>query len=273
MKKLKQASYLAAAILFSLSACEKSESVAVKEEKLPKTKPGNNNQVLWTDFMNDGFDTGWTQDVENGGSWWLQTSTGINWAIVHNTTPNVKGRAEVSRRLTYYTGVDKTVIVKGKFKLETTADGFTNTGGWILQTMAWSFTAPSGKKEYKPLVVARMLPNALEYLVYDYVWDAGGNPVVKSGFPIVRTVSAANMLGQTVELALTIKFSNTSTGSVRANLNGTNVTAANYDGITYPTIFPTANQQIQWKGGNYPSYPGTAHSKIGVFYLYTDQAQ
>ena len=49
------------------------------------------------------------------------------------------------------------------------------------------------------------------------------------------------MLGQTAELALTIKFSNTSAGSVRANLNGTNINSANYDGITYPTIFPTFN--------------------------------
>lgn len=271
MNKLKYLSYAAAAVIISVSSCKKTETpIAVKEEKpaLP-----NDSKALWTDFMNDGFASGWAQDVENGGSWWLQTSTGINWAIVHNTVDSVKGRAEVSRRLTYYNGVDKTVIVKGKFKLETTADGYANTGGWILQTMAWSFTAPSGKKEYKPLVVARLLSNSVQYLVYDYVWDAGGNPALKQGYPIVKTVYSGNMLGQTIELALTIKFNNGTTGSVRANLNGTNITAANYDGRTYPSIFPTSNQQIQWKGGNYPSYPGTAHSKIGVYYLYTDQTQ
>ncbi|HET8830409.1 MAG TPA: hypothetical protein VFM79_13770, partial [Pelobium sp.] len=117
--KTKRILILSALFAVATASCKKNDSKIVNENVAPKAR-----EVKWTDFMSDGLDTGWEQDVAYGGSWWLQTATGINWAIVHNTTPaseKKKGRAEVSRRLTYYNGVDKTVIVKGKFKLETTA--------------------------------------------------------------------------------------------------------------------------------------------------------
>lgn len=250
-----------------VASCKKNDSKIVNDDSKPKAR-----EVKWTDFMSDNFAAGWSVDTE-AGHWWWQSATGINWAIVDSKSKTTKGRAEVSRKLTNFNGTDKQVIVKGKFKMETTADGNINDGGWILQTMAWSFTSPAGKKEYKPLVVARMLNGAVDYLVYDYVWDTGGNPTLKSGYPIVKNLLTASMPGQTIELALTINLSTGSTGYVKANLNGTNITSADYYGLTYPTIFPTANQQIQWKGGCYSSYYGTNHSKIGVYYLYTDQSQ
>lgn len=257
-----------AGFVLAFTSCKKKSNIEIEK---PISRPLTNT-LLWTDFMSDNFNSGWTFDTE-AGNWWWESSTGINWAIVHSTSTATKGRAEVSRKLTNFNGSDKEVIVKGKFKMETTADGFTNDGGWILQTMAWSFTAPSGKKEYKPLVVARMLNDKLQYLVYDYIWDAGGNPIVKANFPVIKNILVAPMAGETIELALTINLSNGASGYVKANLNGTNITSADYFGKTYPTIFPTANQQIQWKGGSYSSYYGTNHSKIGVYYLYTNQAQ
>ena len=257
-------------LFLALCSCEKKNDTKLNQE-LPKPEV-NPNTVLWTDFMSDNFNSGWDYDTE-AGNWWWQSATGINWAIVHSTDITAKGRAEVSRKLTTFNGIDKEVIVKGKFKMETTADGFVNDGGWILQTMAWSFTAPSGKKEYKPLVVARMLKDKLQYLVYDYVWDTGGNPIVKPNFPIIKDLLVSPMAGQTIELALTINLSSSSTGYVKANLNGANIASADYFGKTYPSIFPTQNQQIQWKGGCYSSYYGTNHSKIGVYYLYTNQLQ
>jgi hypothetical protein len=272
MKVLNYVLYVGIAMSTAMVSCKK-ESAVVSTATNSSTK--NASSVLWTDFMNDGFDSGWAIDLGPNSSWWLQTATGIYWSIINNPPGTGIGRAEVSRKLTNYTGVDKTVIVKGKFKMETTADGGKfNEGGWILQTMAWGFKDPRDSVVYKPLVVARMLPDRVDYLVYDYVWNATGKKFEpKTGFPVQRIVKSANMAGQTIELALTIKFNRGTSGSVRANLDGVNITSANYDGVTYPSIFPYTNTQVQWKGGCYSSYPGEHYSKIGVYYLYTDQAQ
>lgn len=261
---------LASTVLLS---CKKDEAGMTSQQGTPSAK--NTAKIQWTDFMNDGFAAGWNQDVSANASWWLQTSTGIYWSIINNPSSTVRGRAEVSRKLTNFSGTDKTVIVKGKFKMETLADGGKpNEGGWILQTMAWSFKDPNDSTVYKPLVVARMLPTKVDYLVYDYQWNATNKTYEpKTGYPISKVVTTGTMAGQTIELALTIKLSRGSTGSVRANLNGTNITSADYNGQTYPSIFPYANTQIQWKGGCYSSYEGEHYSKIGVYYLYTDQPQ
>ncbi|MBD2723105.1 hypothetical protein [Hymenobacter armeniacus] len=263
MNVLKKLTPLALAALTTFSSCERSA------EPAPRTAaPQGPLTQNTTDFMTDDFDAGWTKDLE-GGSWWWQSAAGINWAIIHSTATQ-KGRAEVSRFLTRYNGVDNTVTIKGKFKMETTADGYENLGGWILQSMAWSFQDPAGVTQYKPLVVARMLKDRVDYLVYDYEWDANNHPVPKPGYPIIKNLKTGVMAGQTIELALKINFSKGSTGFVQANLDGVNMTAANYSGVTYPTIFPSANQQIQWKGGCYASYVGAHNAKIGLYYLYTD---
>lgn len=268
----KQNSLLLATIIaavFLFTACKKDQDKVPASSRVINTAGLKHGTTLWTDFMTDNFDAGWTIDT-SAGHWWWQSAAGINWAIVHASSTAQKGRAEVHRPLFTFNGTDHSVIIKGKFKMETTADGYTNDGGWIMQTMAWSFKDASGTTQYKPLVVARMLANTVDYLVYDYVWDSAGNPAVKSGYPIVKTVMSGAMAGQTIELALTINFSRGSTGSVVANLNGTDITSANYSGATYPSIFPYSSQEIEWKGGSYSSYYGTNNSKIGVYYLYTN---
>lgn len=259
--------------ILMLTACnDKNDAVGPAVVDSQKNKFVSNDpdpKVSWTDFMNDNFDSGWNIDAKEGGSWWLQSSTGINWAIIH-ANADQRGRAEVDRFLTRFNGNDQIVTIKGKFKMETTADGHENKGGWIMQTMAWSFTDPAGVKQYKPLVAARMREASLDYLVYDYIWTSDGHPQVKQGYPIVKTIETGAMAGRTVELALKIKISNGSTGFVKPNLDGVNITSADYSGKTYPTIFPTADQQIQWKGGCYAAWEGVHHAKIGVYYLYTD---
>ncbi len=264
MKKLKRLNIAFLIVLFAVLSCKKGSNPITDNNK---EKDSPSQKVQWTDFMNNNFDTGWGTEVE-AGQWWWQSSAGINWAIVEATNSSQKGRVEVSRDIFNFTG-DRTVTIKGKFKMETTADGgFPNQGGWVMQTMAWHFTDPSGTVQYKPMVVLQMLPSGLYYLVYDYYFDSSGNPQVKSGYPIQKTILSSTMAGQTEEVALKIKFSKTSAGSVEPWLNGSWVTAANYSGVTYPPAFP--NSRVKWKGGCYASHYGSHHAKIGLYYLYTD---
>src|SRR6476469_1111029 len=105
MNKLKYLSLVAAAAILSFTGCKKSETATVNHQE--KTAPPQSIKTQWTDFMTDNFATGWSVDTE-AGNWWWQSATGINWAIVHSTSTATKGRAEVSRPLTYFNGTDKT---------------------------------------------------------------------------------------------------------------------------------------------------------------------
>lgn len=254
-----------------LIACKSDDEASVKQPSTPS--PSNQPTLSWVDNMSDGFANGWNQDLSGGGKWQFDAVEKLNWSIINNSNNQATGRAEVSRRLTTFTNTDKLVTVKGKFKMAFTAeDNKPNEGGWVIQTMAWGYRDPNDSIVYKPLVVARILADRVDYLVYDYIWDSPNKTYrPKTGFPVSRIVRNAITAGQTFELALTINFSKNSTGYVKANLNGVDIPAANYVGATYPAIFPQAN--VQWKGGTYSSYQGEHYSKIGVYYLATDQPQ
>lgn len=254
--------------LFAI-ACGKDNTEPVKPAPVTPTPT-----FSFIDLMSDGFDVRWNQDLSGGGRFIFDGPQGVFYAAINNATASATGRAEVSRRLTAFTNADKKVIIKGKYLMALTAeDNKPNEGGWVLQTLAWGYKDPRDSTVYKPLVVARIRPNLVDYLVYDYDWNATNRSYQpKSGFPVSRTIKAESTFGKTYEIQLTINFSkNQSTGYVRANLNGADVPSANYVGATYPSIFPDAF--VQWKGGCYSSFAGIFNSKIGLYYLATDQPQ
>lgn len=253
----------------SFVKCSQQKNDEIEKEMLTERLDTPTNSDYY-DYMDDGFDDIWTLE-ETGGNWWLEQSTGINWAIVHNTDVNQKGRVEAFRPWVTYNGSDITQVIAGKFTMATMADNYVNQGGWVMQTMAWNFVNPAGLREYKPLIVIRILPDKVDYLVYDYLWNANtGQYNVKSGYPISKLLEDGSQLGKTHTIKLRIKFNRGQWGFVQAWLDGIRIDSADYSGVTYPPALPYNNISIYWKTGCYSSYYGVHHAKIGIGYVYTD---
>jgi hypothetical protein len=198
----------------------------------------------WTDYFdrNDGVSPNWEYNTNNGGTWWDNKNVAY-YAIINITNPDKKGRAEILQNIFTMngaTGASKSFTVEGEYIFAASADSNGRYG-----------------------------PSNLQYLVYDYVWNASTQDwEAASGFPVRRTISTANGSNQRFTVRLDINYRKDSGGSVRAYYNGTAVTSANYDGRTYPSGFPSAG--IHWKAGCYSATYGTWHSKVGLVRLYTN---
>ncbi len=235
-------------------------------------KPGNYpaDSIRWINDMANDFADIWTKE-EDGGQWFHDAERGINWADVHNTDSSQKGRVEVFRPWVMFQGEDIVHTIKGKFTMDEIASGQENQGGWVMQTMAWNITNLAGNREYKPLIVARIRANQVDYLVYDFEWNPARQRFTsKPGFPVSMVLETGPQTGKTHDITLQIKFSRTETGFVRATLNGERIHEADYNGVTYPSAIPYMNQRIFWKAGCYASYEGIHYGRIGIHYLATD---
>jgi|GEM_PF-3580926 len=218
----------------------------------------------------------WDGNVVRDGVTYPTTYCEADFDGVHDTVPNAhdKSGAEMIRRFLIPAFTDgretfngSTVQISGTFYIpKTTGYGYTNHGGWVIQTSVDVANPPNYGFSYSPLVHVSIDDYGVGFGYYNYGsfnYTTGTYPSSNAG----QIVTSESPYGNTYTVVLTIQF-HAPTASIwcQATNLATGVTtekSVEYQLIDNGSNFPL-NPNIQTSTGCYPSHPGAAYGITGV---------